>query len=189
MECQPWDPAREPRTMSHAPMVCEKGIFRVSFFNLTLRFHPRSRPFVRLLVRPWPTWLRSEPYHGVPRKRLQGRLLILDPRPLFTLVLFLLRWCFLVFWKPLLICFCALVLVLCPFKRFYYVIHSCLDISATAIFFVPRWPLQRGSTAYSYLMFKLWKSCSMSILTEDICLPLWEPLYNLIKSFSNCVTQ
>ena len=29
----------------------------------------------------------------------------------------------------------------------------------------------------------------MSVFTEDIRLSLREPLYNLIKSFSNCVTQ
>ena len=85
---------------SHAPRVCAKRIFHVSF-PVSLRFHPRSRPFVRGHLgqgRASSRW----PCHGRPKKRLHRRLLILDPRPLFTLVFFSLRGGFVVLWKPLL---------------------------------------------------------------------------------------
>ena len=36
------------------------------------------------------------------------------------------------------LCFCAVVWVQCPFKRLYYVIDSCLDLSTTTIFFCPK---------------------------------------------------
>lgn len=41
----------------------------------------------------------------------------------------------------------------------------------------------------SYLQFELWKSRSLTVLTEHICLSIREPLYRLIKQLANSGPQ